>query len=122
MASPVSSDPLEAFQDLVRAITRCVEDGLIRSIDDPFQIATLVWAEEHGVVSLRISRPSFPWPPLDVLIDELLARLVGLSTDRPGACAADVNAGQLAASQRSPIVEVVVDDDWPTAEDAVLRP
>jgi hypothetical protein len=24
----------------------------------------LVWQQLHGVVSLRISRPLFPWPPL----------------------------------------------------------
>jgi hypothetical protein len=29
----------------------------------------LLWATLHGLVTLRISRPSFPWPPLRQLID-----------------------------------------------------
>jgi AcrR family transcriptional regulator len=47
---------------------------------DGFQIATNVWVALHGIVSLQISRPhSFPWPPLQALIDAVLTGQVGLA-------------------------------------------
>jgi len=36
----------------------------------PDQAVILLWATLHGLVTLRISRPAFPWPPLDQLIDQ----------------------------------------------------
>lgn len=42
-------------------------------------IATIcLWAALHGLVALRISKPNFPWPPLDELIDHTLATQLGL--------------------------------------------
>jgi hypothetical protein len=41
------------------------------------EVAVCLWAFLHGVVSLRLSRPSFPWPPLDDLIDRAVAAHVG---------------------------------------------
>jgi len=40
------------------------------------ELATLVWAGLHGLVSLRINKPSFPWPPIDQLVDGQLRRLM----------------------------------------------
>jgi AcrR family transcriptional regulator len=48
--------------------------------EDLDELATLSWAALHGFVSLRINKPSFPWPAIDTLVDALLRRLqVGLS-------------------------------------------
>jgi AcrR family transcriptional regulator len=36
----------------------------------PDQAVILLWATLHGLVTLRVSRPTFPWPPLNQLIDQ----------------------------------------------------
>lgn len=35
-----------------------------------------LWATLHGIVSLRDSRPTFPWPPLSHMVDEAIASVV----------------------------------------------
>jgi len=41
--------------------------------------ATLVWAALHGLVSLHIDRPRFPWRvSLDELINQSVRRLIAL--------------------------------------------
>ena len=70
------------FDVLVSAIRRCQEAGRVPPDRDPFRLATLVWTAEHGIVSLRLTRRRFPWPPLDDLVNEAVSSLVGL---RPAA-------------------------------------
>ena len=70
------STPRLAFESLVDAITRCMDAGQAPSDSDPTQLGTLLWSAEHGLVSLRVSRPNFPWPPLDELVDEAVRRIV----------------------------------------------
>lgn len=41
----------------------------------------LVRAVEHGLASLRLARPQFPWSGLDGLVDEAVTKIMGL---RPG--------------------------------------
>ena len=36
----------------------------------PDQAVVLLWATLHGLVTLRVSRPSFPWPPIEQLVDQ----------------------------------------------------
>jgi hypothetical protein len=36
---------------------------------DRFTAAVAVWTAVHGITSLRIAKPLFPWPPLDEHID-----------------------------------------------------
>ena len=73
MAQPL--DPAmpgaQAFFDLVRAVGECMDAGLIDRAD-PFRVAVLLWSGLHGVVALLISKPHFPWPPIDELVDGLL--------------------------------------------------
>ena len=38
------------------------------SSPEAFRIALLIWQQLHGTVSLRISRPQFPWPPLEATV------------------------------------------------------
>jgi AcrR family transcriptional regulator len=38
--------------------------------------ATLIWQQLHGIVSLRISRPRFPWPPLQEAVATSITRLL----------------------------------------------
>jgi AcrR family transcriptional regulator len=48
---------------------------------DPFEAACLLWIAVHGMVSLIISKPHFPFPP----VDELFEHLAGLSLAGLGA-------------------------------------
>ena len=42
-------------------------------------VTSLVWAAVHGLVALRMDRPSFPWGDLDTMIDETVRRLLLIS-------------------------------------------
>lgn len=66
----------QAFMSGVSTIAAAQQAGAITASDDPFRLATLTWAAVHGLVSLRIDRPNFPWPPLDELLDQTLRRLL----------------------------------------------
>jgi len=81
-----------AFDPLARDIARCQEAGAASPHADPTRLAVLVWASLHGLVSLRISRPRFLWPPLDELVDYAVGRLVGLAQHSPDGVSADGHA------------------------------
>jgi AcrR family transcriptional regulator len=75
---PETVDPKElrdsaTFMHLVEAVQRCMEAGAIRRAD-PLQIAIGLWAMVHGITSLLISHPGFPWPDSP---ERLADRLVG---------------------------------------------
>jgi AcrR family transcriptional regulator len=38
--------------------------------------ALLIWQQLHGLVSLRISKPTFPWPPLAETVTDAVDRLL----------------------------------------------
>ena len=60
-----------ALDPTKRAAQRCLDAG-VELPGDAFTIACTVWANAHGVVSLLISRPDFPWPPLDEFLKSSL--------------------------------------------------
>lgn len=60
-----------AFNHQVDAVARCVDAGVFPGLD-PVLGAMGLWAAAHGVASLVISKPDFPWPPLEVLVDHVL--------------------------------------------------
>ncbi len=68
------------FQQLIAAVGECLEAGPAEA----FFTAQLIWEQLHGLVSLRISRPKFPWPPLEQTVITAVDRLLGASSDRPG--------------------------------------
>jgi AcrR family transcriptional regulator len=53
----------KAFQQLVERVAACL--GTERDDQRAFFTAQLIWQQLHGLVSLRISRSKFPWPPLE---------------------------------------------------------
>jgi AcrR family transcriptional regulator len=67
-----------ALDVLAESIRRCQADGTAGDDADPARLAMLVWTALHGLASLRVTRPNFPWPPLDGLVAETVRRLVGL--------------------------------------------
>jgi AcrR family transcriptional regulator len=57
--------------------------GQQRHGHSPDQAVVLLWATLHGLITLRVSRPSFPWPPLDQLIDQALDTILAAVTSGP---------------------------------------
>ena len=66
----VSGAGARAFQHLVDAVQRCIDAGAFETVD-PVVAATGVWAAVHGVTSLLISMPGFPWPDVEKLVDHV---------------------------------------------------
>jgi AcrR family transcriptional regulator len=66
-----------SFETLVASI-ELVHSSRGNVEGDPRRLATLLWATLHGLVSLRISRPDFPWPPLQEEVTLAVRRIVGL--------------------------------------------
>jgi AcrR family transcriptional regulator len=66
-----------SFHTLVNAIERCRDAGSARD-DDPTELAVLVWSALHGLASLRINRPQFPWPrSIDDDVERVVTAIVG---------------------------------------------
>jgi AcrR family transcriptional regulator len=82
-ADPANTPGRRSFENLVAAVRRCLDAGVAPAHDDPFRLASLVWTAEHGLVLARISRPTFPWAPLDALVDEMLTRMMALRHEPP---------------------------------------
>ncbi|HVM51858.1 MAG TPA: TetR/AcrR family transcriptional regulator [Acidimicrobiales bacterium] len=62
-----------AFAHHVDAVQRAIDAGAFPGDVDAFLVATGLWAAVHGVVSLLITQPDFPWPDVEVLVDHMLA-------------------------------------------------
>lgn len=60
-----------AFGHLVDAVARAANEGAIVATE-PVVTSIALWASLHGLVSLMISEPGFPWPPVEWLVDGLL--------------------------------------------------
>jgi len=48
-----------------------VAAGRIRAAGDPLQLAELMWMVVHGMASLLISKPGFPFPPVEELYEKM---------------------------------------------------
>jgi AcrR family transcriptional regulator len=59
---------LSGFNHLVDTVQRCIDSGAFRPAD-AFTASCTLWMGVHGVTSLLISKPNFPWPDKDDLID-----------------------------------------------------
>ncbi|GAC1312447.1 MAG: TetR/AcrR family transcriptional regulator [Acidimicrobiales bacterium] len=55
-----------AFEHLVDDVKAAIAAGLLSG--DPFVSALGLWATVHGITSLMITMPTFPWPPLEQLL------------------------------------------------------
>lgn len=83
-AREASAAVADSFGLVAPAVQECIDRGVFRD-RDPFTIACALWASIHGLTSLMISNPDFPWPPLEDLFDiDLLAMSSGVAGS-PGA-------------------------------------
>lgn len=68
-----------AFDFLRTTLAECAGQGLIE-VNDLEATSQVLWAAIHGLTSLLIARPNFPWVERDRLIDTLVATCIqGLS-------------------------------------------
>jgi AcrR family transcriptional regulator len=70
-----------AFQQLIDVVARCMDTG--PGDERALFTAQLIWQQLHGIVSLRISRPRFGWPPLSETVTEAVDRLLTQPRGRP---------------------------------------
>jgi AcrR family transcriptional regulator len=69
------------FQGLRDLAGRCIREGLLRPIDAGLA-AQVIWAANHGVTSLLIGNPNFPWAERAALVDGVIdCTLRGLAAD-----------------------------------------
>jgi AcrR family transcriptional regulator len=80
------------LQDTVQRMLELAAPGVERP--DPFAMTCAIWGGVHGITSLRISMPNFPWPP----VDEQLALLA--DPWRRALCPKRAGAGRGAAAVR----------------------
>lgn len=72
---PVEQTPGYAvFRQLIDTVAECI--GREPQNPESFRTATLVWEQLHGIVSLRIFRPRFPWPPLAESVTDAVDRIL----------------------------------------------
>lgn len=72
--TPASVDNLTdlmAFAYVLDAVEQAMAAGAIAA-GEPVAVALLLWTSVHGIVSLRLSEPTFPWPPLDAQVEHML--------------------------------------------------
>lgn len=63
-----------ALDRLIESVAACV--GCPAGDTESTQTAKLIWQQLHGAVSLRITRPFFPWPPLADTVTDAVDRLL----------------------------------------------
>ena len=80
---PEAFPGIVAFGRLIEAVARCL--GVEPADEQAFLTAVLLWQQLHGIVSLRISRPGFPWPPLAETVTEAVDRLLAGAGQGPHA-------------------------------------
>lgn len=69
------------FQALQAEVARLIALGLFRAAE-PQVVAEAIWAAGHGLVSLLITKPEFPWSPRGALIETMADAICrGFSAD-----------------------------------------
>jgi AcrR family transcriptional regulator len=71
---PVEKRPYKvhaAFEALRCMVRRCVEEKKFRAVDVETTSQAL-WTSAHGITSLLIQRPAFPWVPKKKLIEQVI--------------------------------------------------
>jgi len=61
-----------AFEHLVEAVAEAIEAIDIQPRPDPVFVSISLWSIAHGITSLLLTHPQFPWPDQSQLIDYVL--------------------------------------------------
>jgi AcrR family transcriptional regulator len=62
-----------SFAHLVEGIQAIIDVGRMAPDTDPYEMALHVWGNIHGLTSLLVAKPSFPWPDRVRFVEEHLA-------------------------------------------------
>jgi hypothetical protein len=84
---PVAKRPYKvhgAFEALRSKVRQCVEASRFRAIDVE-TTAQALWASVHGITSLLIQRPAFPWAPRKAVIAQVINTAIDSLVAAPGA-------------------------------------
>lgn len=76
--------PRAAYEALRARIQRCIDGGRMFPAD-PDLLAQSLWAAAHGVTSLLVQRPSFPWVARSKLVDRVIDSAVNALLVHPQA-------------------------------------
>jgi AcrR family transcriptional regulator len=83
MGPPSTCDPADeiasaAFGHVLDSVTACIGLGILEG--DPIDLSLQLWSGVHGIAALRITKPLFPWPPLEAYFDDTFCALgIGLA-------------------------------------------
>jgi AcrR family transcriptional regulator len=67
----------EAFGTVSDALSECIATGA-SSASDTTTTAVAIWVGLDGLLNLRTTAPTFPWPSVDVVVDTLVERIAML--------------------------------------------
>ena len=71
-----------AFGGVIDDVQAAIDAGVIRH-KNALLVATGLWMMVHGITSLLIAKPDFPWPPVEELVDHILGvHAAGLGVER----------------------------------------
>jgi AcrR family transcriptional regulator len=73
----------EAFGIVVTALQECISVGAAKS-SEPTTTAVAIWVGLDGLLNLRITAPTFPWPAVDVVVDTIVERVALLTPAQVG--------------------------------------
>src|SRR5271165_395177 len=73
-----------AFESLRYIVGRCVREKRFRAVDVETTSQAL-WASVHGITSLLIQRPAFPWVQKKELIEQVINTAIDSLVPEPGA-------------------------------------
>jgi AcrR family transcriptional regulator len=98
---PAPYSPHPAFAELVSAVSAYAQQGFIGEGD--VELASQVlWSCIHGLTSLLIARPNFPWVEKEKLIDELIETAIAGVARAPSCGRTGAQSGnQRRTNQRS---------------------
>jgi AcrR family transcriptional regulator len=65
----------ESFECLRQGVGACIEGGFFR-VNDVDLVSQVLWAGVHGITSLLIAKPSFPWVTQSELIEGIVDTLI----------------------------------------------
>lgn len=87
-SGPVEAMSMSAFAHILEGVEACLATSVLEG--DPITICMQLWAAAHGIASLMIAKPEFPWPPVEQFVDDSicaaglgLAVLTRLDRDLP---------------------------------------
>jgi AcrR family transcriptional regulator len=73
---------IRTFTQLIDLLQESIDTGLLAA-GDAFVMGCMFWMNIHGLVSLRLSKPTFPWPPVEdqlrMMMDTMLHGLAARS-------------------------------------------